>query len=232
MYWIIAPIYCIIFAFSCSYLAKEKGKNPISWAFIGFFTGIIGLLIIGFTPKKEKEYDSGNSAISKEVKENVEADKSENDEEVLLELTEAGILTEEEFNKKKEIINKKKELSIEKEKIYKRIEPNLNKLLELKEKGILTNEEFNIKKTLLIEKEKELIKQEKVKLTLLNVNDYVRNGEKKMTGRISKIISDEEIEVENKYGHYNWKAKHCKKVNPPQSRRSNWLRRSNRFSRY
>lgn len=87
----------------------------------------------------------------------------------------------------------------------------------------------------MIEKEKELIKQEKVKLTLLNVNDYVQNEEKKMTGRISKIISDEEIEVETKYGRYNWKAKNCKKINPLSSRKSNLFyryRRSRLSSRH
>lgn len=102
MYWVIILIYCIIFAFACSYLAKEKGGNPTSWAFIGFFTGIIGLLMIGFTPKKEKEDDLQSDVISKKIKENIKADNSENDElEMLLELKETGVITEEEFNKKR-----------------------------------------------------------------------------------------------------------------------------------
>jgi len=42
-------IYGFIFAFGCRYVAQEKGKDPNTWFWIGFFLGLIGLLIIGFS---------------------------------------------------------------------------------------------------------------------------------------------------------------------------------------
>jgi len=55
MFWVIALIYAIIFAFACHYVAEQKGKDGGHWAVIGFFLGLIGLLIIGFTPPEEKD---------------------------------------------------------------------------------------------------------------------------------------------------------------------------------
>lgn len=66
---IIYIIYGVIFAFGCSYLAKEKGKDTTNWALLGFLFGIIALLIIGLTPKSDHEEDqSGNITIDNATK--------------------------------------------------------------------------------------------------------------------------------------------------------------------
>ena len=52
---IIALLYGIVFAFACHYIAGEKGKDQMTWAVIGFFLGLIGLLIIGFSEKEVRE---------------------------------------------------------------------------------------------------------------------------------------------------------------------------------
>lgn len=53
MFWLFVLLYSLIFAFACYYLANEKNKDPMTWAFIGFFLGIIGILILGFSEKNE-----------------------------------------------------------------------------------------------------------------------------------------------------------------------------------
>ncbi|MHC4644791.1 MAG: DUF4339 domain-containing protein [Planctomycetota bacterium] len=52
MYLLIA----IIFGVICALIAHHKGRNPIGWFFIGFFTGIIGIIISLVVPNlKEAE---------------------------------------------------------------------------------------------------------------------------------------------------------------------------------
>ena len=46
---VIVIIQGLIFAFACRYVAQEKGKDSNTWFWIGFFLGLIGLLIIGFS---------------------------------------------------------------------------------------------------------------------------------------------------------------------------------------
>jgi len=45
----------LIFGAACSYLAKAKGKDGCTWFGLGFFLGLIGLLIIGFLPSEQKD---------------------------------------------------------------------------------------------------------------------------------------------------------------------------------
>jgi hypothetical protein len=57
----------VVCAFACGYLAKQKGKDVSTWGAIGFFLGLIGLLIIGFTPKSERNNplaDGNNSLVN------------------------------------------------------------------------------------------------------------------------------------------------------------------------
>lgn len=35
-----------IFAFLCGIIAKGKGRDALVWAFIGFMTGVIGVIIL------------------------------------------------------------------------------------------------------------------------------------------------------------------------------------------
>src|SRR5690625_3171146 len=53
MFWIIFIVYSIIFGFSTSYIAKQKGKDTSIWFLIGVLLGIIGLLIVGFSKDEE-----------------------------------------------------------------------------------------------------------------------------------------------------------------------------------
>jgi len=46
---VIVIIQGLIFAYACRYVAQEKGKDPNTWFWIGFFLGLVGLLIIGFS---------------------------------------------------------------------------------------------------------------------------------------------------------------------------------------
>jgi hypothetical protein len=52
-YWVIPFLfYSVIFAVACSYIAAGKGKDSTTWAIIGFFLGVIGLLVIGLSEKE------------------------------------------------------------------------------------------------------------------------------------------------------------------------------------
>lgn len=48
-----------IFALACAHVAGGKGKDPGTWAFIGFLLGVIGLLIIGLSEKDSNSENSG-----------------------------------------------------------------------------------------------------------------------------------------------------------------------------
>ena len=60
---VIVIIQGLIFAFACRYVAEEKGKDPSTWFLIGFFLGLIGLLIIGFS-RTEKTQDELNTSVN------------------------------------------------------------------------------------------------------------------------------------------------------------------------
>ena len=66
-WYFLALLYGIIFAFACHYIAGEKGKNQTTWAVIGFFLGLIGLLIIGFSEKEIGETRNTYSQLSGEL---------------------------------------------------------------------------------------------------------------------------------------------------------------------
>lgn len=42
---------CVIFGFLCSKIARSKNRDKVGWFFIGFFLGVIGLLVILCIPK-------------------------------------------------------------------------------------------------------------------------------------------------------------------------------------
>jgi glucan phosphoethanolaminetransferase (alkaline phosphatase superfamily) len=50
--WLVVFIFALIFAFSCMAIAKAKGYNQLTWWFIGFVLGIIGLIILACFPSK------------------------------------------------------------------------------------------------------------------------------------------------------------------------------------
>lgn len=43
-------VFGLIFAFACSTIAAGKGLNATKWAWIGFFLGIIGLIMVACMP--------------------------------------------------------------------------------------------------------------------------------------------------------------------------------------
>ena len=45
-------IWSIIFTIACSYIANEKGRSAGAWAILGFFFGLIALLIIICLPDR------------------------------------------------------------------------------------------------------------------------------------------------------------------------------------
>ncbi|MBI5274730.1 MAG: DUF4339 domain-containing protein [Chlamydiales bacterium] len=42
----------VILGLICSRIAKKKNRNPTTWFYIGFFLGVIGVVIILFLPSK------------------------------------------------------------------------------------------------------------------------------------------------------------------------------------
>jgi hypothetical protein len=59
MEWVIIYIiYGIIFGFACASVAKSKKRETGGWAFLGFFFGIIGLIIIAVLPELESNEKS------------------------------------------------------------------------------------------------------------------------------------------------------------------------------
>lgn len=47
-----------LIGFGSSTLAKRKGRNPITWFFIGFFFGLLGLLFLFFLPNPNSKRES------------------------------------------------------------------------------------------------------------------------------------------------------------------------------
>lgn len=47
-----ALIWGIIFGIACGYIANEKGRGAITWSTLGFFFGLIALLIIICLPDR------------------------------------------------------------------------------------------------------------------------------------------------------------------------------------
>lgn len=45
---------CIIFGVLCAKIARRKNRDKVGWFFIGFFLGVIGLLIILCIPKENE----------------------------------------------------------------------------------------------------------------------------------------------------------------------------------
>ena len=45
-------IWSIIFGIVCGYIANEKGRSAGTWAILGFFFGLIALLIIVCLPDR------------------------------------------------------------------------------------------------------------------------------------------------------------------------------------
>lgn len=40
----------VLFGLACAYYAKERGRKPMHWFFIGLFLGIIGLILLFILP--------------------------------------------------------------------------------------------------------------------------------------------------------------------------------------
>jgi len=57
--------WCIGFCVLCSYVAKEKGKDPGTWAILGFIFGIIALIALAALPAEEKK--KSNAALDEAI---------------------------------------------------------------------------------------------------------------------------------------------------------------------
>ena len=56
--WIISGIVgWLILATACAWLAKEKGRDWLTWGAIGLLIGIIGLIILIAAPSKKQNVD-------------------------------------------------------------------------------------------------------------------------------------------------------------------------------
>ncbi len=42
----------VFFGFVCSKIAKYKGRNPTTWFYLGFFLGLLGVIIIALLPSR------------------------------------------------------------------------------------------------------------------------------------------------------------------------------------
>ncbi len=78
----------IVWGIICLNIAFEKGRSGVAWFFIGFFLRLIGLVMICCFEKLSESEEKGFSCVADEIKK-------------LNDLRAAGILTEEEFNRKK-----------------------------------------------------------------------------------------------------------------------------------
>lgn len=45
-------IWCILYAIGCCLIATEKGRSTVAWLLLGFFFGLIALLIIVCLPDR------------------------------------------------------------------------------------------------------------------------------------------------------------------------------------
>jgi len=55
MTWIIAGgLSWLIMAVACAWLAKEKGRDWLTWGAVGLLIGIIGLIILIASPSKKE----------------------------------------------------------------------------------------------------------------------------------------------------------------------------------
>ncbi len=50
--YVIGLIIAIAFAFGCRKIAENKGRGATLWTVLGFFFGLIALIIIAILPKK------------------------------------------------------------------------------------------------------------------------------------------------------------------------------------
>ena len=50
-----ALLLCISIAAITAYIAKQRGRGPVAWFFVGFALGLIGLLILYLLPSKRKQ---------------------------------------------------------------------------------------------------------------------------------------------------------------------------------
>jgi hypothetical protein len=53
--WVIILLQAIIFGFFCSFIAKEKKRDSISWFMLGFFFSFIAVLALVAIPKQEQK---------------------------------------------------------------------------------------------------------------------------------------------------------------------------------
>lgn len=44
----------VLLGFICSQIAKKKNRNPTTWFYVGFFLGIIGVLLVALLPAQQR----------------------------------------------------------------------------------------------------------------------------------------------------------------------------------
>lgn len=81
---VIAIVFCVI----CLKIGANKGYNPALCGVLGFFLGVIGLIVVAVLPNKK---------IDQAIMQSTEADSLMKYKELL----DQGIITQEEFDRKK-----------------------------------------------------------------------------------------------------------------------------------
>ena len=53
--YVIIPIFWLICGILCAFIASRKNRSGVAWFFLGFLTGIIGLILVFFVEEIEYE---------------------------------------------------------------------------------------------------------------------------------------------------------------------------------
>lgn len=127
--------------------------------FIGFIISLVGISFL----KDEKQHKSTTSSFVNNNSNSISQEPENNfnkEVELLIELKDKGILSDDEFEIKKNIIKKEKENASFNLEVEKKSKALIDKLYELKKTNILSEEEFINKKNEIIEKMKKEVNDE------------------------------------------------------------------------
>ena len=54
-YIVFAVLVWIVLGCCCAWLAREKGRDPVTWWIIGFLLGVVGLILLVGAPTKQSD---------------------------------------------------------------------------------------------------------------------------------------------------------------------------------